>query len=151
MSIPEVTDCIRIYSELHAQPFFKGGACPITPMVSSWKKLLFVSQKYVKKLSCVFAVMKGIVLHKHRLKKKRIYLSSIIRYALLLRYTSIQLYKMLLEDFPLPYLSLLSKIIKGKVDAIKYAQALKKDGKISEDICLLFDEMCLQKCEEYWR
>ena len=29
-------------------------------------------------------------------------------------------------------------------------QALKKDGKISEDICLLFDEMYLQKCEEYF-
>ena len=29
-------------------------------------------------------------------------------------------------------------------------QALKKDGKISEDICLLFDEMYLQKCEDYF-
>ena len=56
---------------------------------------------------------------------------------------------MLLEDFPLPSLSLLSKIIKRKIDAIKYAQALK-DGKISEDICLLFDEKHLQKCEEYF-
>ena len=27
---------------------------------------------------------------------------------------------------------------------------LKKNGKISEDIYLLFDEMCLQKCEEYF-
>ena len=44
----------------------------------------------------------------------------------------------------------LTKISKGKVDAIKCAQALKKDGKISEDICLLFDEMYLQKCEEYF-
>ena len=38
---------------------------------------------------------------------------------------------MLLEDFPWPSLSLLSKIGKGKIDAIKYAQVLKKDGKIS--------------------
>ena len=50
---------------------------------------------------------------------------------------------MLLEDFPLPSLSLLSKIGKGKIDAIKYAQALKKDGKTCEDICLLFKEMYL--------
>ena len=48
---------------------------------------------------------------------------------------------MLLEDFPLPSLSLLSKFIKSKIDAIKYAQALKKDGRISEDTFLLFDEM----------
>ena len=57
---------------------------------------------------------------------------------------------MLFEDFPSPSLSLLSKISKGKIDAIKCAQALKKDGKISEDICLLFDEMYLQKYEEYF-
>ena len=42
------------------------------------------------------------------------------------------------------------KISKGKIDAIIYPQASKKDGKISEDICLLFDEMYLQKCEEYF-
>ena len=58
---------------------------------------------------------------------------------------------MLLEDFPLPSLSLLSKFIKRKIDAIKYAQALEKDRKISENICFLFDEMYLQKCEEYFR
>ena len=57
---------------------------------------------------------------------------------------------MLLEDFLLPSLSLLSKIGNGKIDAIKHVQALKKDGKISGDICLLFDEMYLQKCEEYF-
>ena len=47
MSIPEVTDCIRIT----CPTFFQRGACPITPMVSPWKKLSFVSQKHVKKLS----------------------------------------------------------------------------------------------------
>ena len=46
---------------------------------------------------------------------------------------------MLLENFLLPSLSFLSKIDKRKIDAIKYAPVLKKDGKISEDICLLFD------------
>ena len=57
---------------------------------------------------------------------------------------------MLLEDFPLLSLSLLSKISKAKFDTIKYTQALKKGGKKSEDICLLLDEMYLQKCEEYF-
>ena len=47
-------------------------------------------------------------------------------------------------------MSLLRTFIKRKIDAIKYVQALKKDSKISEDICLLFDEMYLQKCEEYF-
>ena len=39
-------------------------------------------------------------------------------------------------------MSLLSEISKLKIEA------LKKDGKISEDICLLFDEMYLQKCDK---
>ena len=64
---------------------------------------------------------------------------------IILRYTSILLYKMLLEDFPLPSLS---KLVKEK--SVLYAQALKKDGKVSEDICLLFDERYSQKCEEYF-
>ena len=44
-----------------------------------------------------------------------------------------------------------NKIIKRNIDAIKYAQVLKRDGKTSEDICLLFDEMYLQKWEEYFQ
>ena len=47
-------------------------------------------------------------------------------------------------------MSLLSKISKGKIDATKYAQGLKNDDKVYKDICLLFDEMYLQKCEEYF-
>ena len=30
------------------------------------------------------------------------------------------------------------------------AEMLRNDGKISDDICLLFDEMYVQKCEEYF-
>ena len=39
--------------------FFQKGAYPIIPMVSPWKRLSFLSQKYVKKLSCFFTVAKG--------------------------------------------------------------------------------------------
>ena len=49
-------------------------------------------------------------------------------------YTSVQSYKKLLEDFPLLSLSLLSKFIKRKIDAIKYAQALKKDDIVVSDL-----------------
>ena len=56
----------------------------------------------------------------------------------------------LLEDFPLPHLSLLSKVSKGEIGSIKCSEALKKYGKISEDICLLFDEMYLQKRRKYF-
>ena len=68
----------------------------------------------------------------------------------LLRYTSISSYIVLLEDFPLPSISLLQKISSGATDALKCAQILKKKGKISENLCLLFNELSPQKCEKYF-
>ena len=66
------------------------------------------------------------------------------------RYASIQLYKVLLQDCPLPSLSLLQKISSGTIDAVKCANALRIEGKISEDVCMIFDEMYLQKRQEYF-
>ena len=82
--------------------------------------------------------------------EKPVYSAEIVRYALLLRYTSIQSYRMLLEHFPLPSLTLLHKISSGTIDAVQCAQTLRNEGKISSDVCLMFDEMYLQKCEEYF-
>ena len=81
--------------------------------------------------------------------KKPVYSAKIVRYALLMRYTSIQSYQMLLEHFPLPLLSLLRMINSGTIDAVKCAQTLKNEGKISK-VCLMFHKMYLQKCEEYF-
>ena len=38
------------------------------------------------------------------------------------------------------------------MDAVKCANALRIEGKTSEDVCMIFDEMYLQKSQEYfWR
>ena len=84
------------------------------------------------------------------MNKRPVYSAKVIRYALFLRYTSIQSYKILLEDFPLPSLSLLQKIARVTIDVMKCAEMLRNDSKISDDICLLFDETYLQKREEYF-
>ena len=39
--------------------------------------------------------------------------------------------------------------LSGKIEAVTSFKALKENGSISEDVMLLFDEMYLQKCEEY--
>ena len=83
-----------------------------------------------------------------KFKKKRIFSSNVIRYSLL-RYTSLQTYRLLMKEFPFPSLSLLKKITEGQLDAVKCAKSLKSQGVISEDVVLMFDEMYLQKCEEY--
>ena len=64
-------------------------------------------------------------------------------------YTSFQAYKLLLEEFPMPSLSLLEKISKGGVDPVKSDKLLLAKGRISEDVILMIDEIYLQKSEEY--
>ena len=74
---------------------------------------------------------------------------EVIQYALLLRYMSLQSYKLLFEKFPLPFISLLNKIKKGNIDVLKSAKVLLENNSISKDIGALFDEMYFQKCGEY--
>ena len=77
------------------------------------------------------------------------YSAEMIRYALHLRYTSLQAYKIVLEKFPLPSISLLNKIQQGGVDAIKAVTFLREKGEISTDCILMVDEMYLQKATQY--
>ena len=67
----------------------------------------------------------------------------------MLRYTSTQAYKLLLEQFPLPALSLLKKLNKGGMEPIKVVKVLLDQGKIGEDVVLLLDEIYLQKDVQY--
>ena len=72
-----------------------------------------------------------------------------IRFALHLRYTSLQSYKLLLETFPLPSISTLHRIQAGGVDSLKAAKKLREKGHISSDVILMVDEMFLQKEASY--
>ena len=56
---------------------------------------------------------------------------------------------MLLDEFRLPPLSFLRKIVTGDIDAAKSAKLLKDEEKISSDVCLIFEKMYLRKCKEY--
>ena len=51
-----------------------------------------------------------------------------------------------MKEFPFLFLSLLKNII---LDVVKCATTLKSQVAISEDVVLMFDEMYLQRCEEY--
>ena len=72
-----------------------------------------------------------------------------MQYALLLRYTSLQSYKLLLDEFPLPSIFLLNKINEGNIDALKAAKLLLENSSISKDTVVLLGEMYLQKSVEY--
>ena len=63
-------------------------------------------------------------LRKIKFRKNRVYSSEIIQYALLLRYTSLQSYKLLLDEFSLPSIPLLNKIKEGNIDALKSSKII---------------------------
>ena len=145
MLIPEVKGCIQVNSELHVKLFYKGCSVPLPQWFRQGQdcRLLRKSmlenfpiylESYIENISPIFDE-----LQKQMFTKKPVYSAKIVRYALLLWYTSIQSYRMLLQHFPLPTLSLLRIISIGTTN----------EGKISNDVCLMFDEMYLQKCEEY--
>ena len=72
-----------------------------------------------------------------------------IRFLLLIRYTSTQTYKILLQKLPFPFLSLLAKLKSGSMNVINAAKMLKDKGAISKDIILMVDKIYLQKCITY--
>ena len=73
------------------------------------------------------------------------YLSSMIRYALHLRYMSLQAYRLLLEKSPVPFLSLLNNIQQCGADALKTLRTMKRSlfsGLYFDDTSSVFAEIC---------
>ena len=97
-----------------------------------------------------YTILKELQKRQHFKRRGRPSFSpEIIRYALLLRYTSKQAYKLLLEKFPLPSFSLLEKIQSGGVESISAAKSLREKGHLSQDCILMVDEMYIQKGTQF--
>jgi len=150
---------IRVDSELHVKlqcngnpvplpEFFrKGTDCRLTSVT-----MLCELDNYLKSLyeNEPFPFLEELNQRKYYQPQGRPpYSSGLIRYAILLHHTSPQAYRLLLERFPLPSISLLKKLQQGSIDIIKSASLLKANGAISEDVVLLGDEMYLQKQVQY--
>lgn len=75
--------------------------------------------------------------------------ANLLRYSLLLRYTSPQCYRQLLENFALPSFSVLKKLNGKGVHSMKAAEMLLHQGSISSDVVLMADEMYLQKGAQF--
>ena len=68
---------------------------------------------------------------------------------MVVRYTSLQAYKLLQEHFSLTSLAMLSKLRKGNINTLKLCSYLRESGKISQGITVMVDEMYLRKCAQY--
>ena len=66
-----------------------------------------------------------------------------------MRYTCLPAYRLLLEEFKLPSVSFWKKLPSGMINIFASLKALQDNNCISADVILIFDEIHLQKCEEY--
>ena len=126
LHVPEVTACIRVDDKLHVNLFPRDSPVPLPQWFRYGHNCKLTSKS---------------MLRKRQFKKNQVSSSGIIQYALLLRYTSLQSYMLLLDEFPLLSISLLNKIKEGNIDALKAAKLLLENSSISKDMVVLFDEM----------
>ena len=116
LHVSEVIACIRVDDKLHVRQFLRGS--PVS--LSQWcryghnckltsKGMLENFPSYLESQTENFSIFDE--LRKRRFKKNQVYSSEVIQYPLLLRYTSLQSFKLLLDEFPLPSISLFNKII----------------------------------------
>ena len=75
--------------------------------------------------------------------------ASVTRYALHLRYTSLQAYSLFFERFLMPYLALLTKIQQGGADMLNVLKTIHEKGSFSCDCILMIDETYLRKSAQY--
>ena len=115
LSIPEVTECIRVNNEMHVKLFYKGSPLPLPQWFChgrdcclSRKSMLYNFPTYIKLQAEQFS---SILTELQQIKymKKPIFSTNVIKYSLMLRYTSTQSYQLLREELPLPSISLLKK------------------------------------------
>ena len=159
-SIPKVTETIVVDENLHVKLFSSGVPIPLP----SWftrgsdcrltkKSILANFPPYIKTFSertidyNILDELQKIKFKKPEDRPK--FTSEILQFSLLLRYTSLSAYELLLKEFPLPSISLLSKLSKGGVEPLKAAKLLLNEEKTDKDVVLLLDEMYLQKELQY--
>ena len=115
LNVPEVTDCARVDRDLHVKLFYKGSPLPLPQWFRhgrdcrlTRKSMMQNFPNYIKlEGEQTFSILEE--LKELKFKKKRIFSSNVIRYSLLLRYTSLQTYWLLMKEFPFPSLSLMKK------------------------------------------
>ena len=127
-NFPQVFESIRIDDQLHVQLQYNGIRVPLPDWFVvgrnaklNRKSMIDNFPPYLKKVAEEKTNEDGSITILDELEQRKLmkpkgrppYSASMIRYALLLRYTSAQAYRVLLQQFPLPSFSLLSKIQKG--------------------------------------
>ena len=163
-NVPEVTATIIIDEALHVKLFKKSSPIPLPEWFRKGGdckcKQLSILQNfpnYIKNYTTnnsSDSVPQDILdeLQKIRYRKPHQqpkYSPNLIRYSLLIFFTSPQAYRLLLDQLPFPSESMLRKLTSGGVDAIKACKILLDKGHMDKDVVLLVDEIYIQKEGQY--
>ena len=155
---PSIREAIKVDQNLHVQLQLSGKPVPlpswfVTGRNSTLKRCSMLENfpsylsGYDEDENKIIAEMSKM--QHYSAKGRPPYSSDMIRFAVMLRYTSGQAYKLMLETLPLPSISALRKLRKGNIDSMKAVKPLLETGQISKDVIMMVDEMYLQKCVRY--
>ena len=154
---PEVLEAIKINLDLHVELQYRSNPVPLPSWFTMGRNAKLTKLSMLQNFPAYLRnvgnksqdVIEELQQRQHYQTKGRPpYSCEMIRFALLLRYTSAQAYKILLGKLPLPSMSLLRKLKSGNLDVIKVAKLLRQNKSIS-DVVLMCDEMFLQKSSQY--
>ena len=157
-SSPRVSRMIRIGKELKVRLERDGVHVPLPgwfsskPQLNSWSALENFPSYLESICQCDgvdWNLLEELCNLKYVKPKGRSFSANLVCQSLLLRYTSLQAYSMLLKLFPLPCVINLQKRVSGELDPMKVVRLLKTNGEISEDLIVMMDEMYLQKGVQY--
>ena len=152
LNVTEVTECGQVDRDLNVKLFYKGSSLPLPQWFHHRRDCRLTKksmiQNFLNYIKLEWEQTFSILEVELKLQIKRTLLSNIVRHSLL-RYNSLQTYQSLMKEFPFLSLSLLKKSTEGQLDAVKCPKSLKVQGVIPKYIVLTWDEMYLQKCEEY--
>ena len=126
-SILKVFECIRVDDKFHVQLFQNGSPIPLpqwatvmVPLLKSWERFAWK-------------------------RNRNILLLSPARHSCSDTHHYQMLHYMLLKQFNLPLIYLLSKLKQGSINSNKRVKILNESGNISEEVILMF----LQRSEEF--
>ena len=150
---PSILESIKVDRDLHVQLQYNGIPLPLpqwfvkgcTAKLNRISILLNLSS-YIRNIATEnhYSILNELIKERqlYRPQGRPPYSLEVIRYALHLRYTSLQAYILGLDKFPMPSISLLNKIQQGGVNSLKLSC---ESGGISNDCIMMVDEMYLPK------
>ena len=148
---PTILEAIKVDKELHVQLQLKGCFVPLPQWFRQGHNAKLTSFSMLENFPSYLRsvsedqqnfLLEELLSRQHYKYKGQPYSPEMIRYALLIRHTSAQAYRLLLECFPLPSISLLEKLQKGGINSIKAAKILHEKGYIYTYILFCKGQRC---------